>query len=206
MSSQKVEQDLQQREWRPASMIIRSRAALAGLAAAVCFYASLSAVTMSAFGNTGVSPGLGRVSGSAEFCTAEPGRPNRALMSRRVLSAPSRDLRQLALEANRTLYRPSQAVIFRLVNRSRVDASYGEEFRFEREAGSGWSRDPASPERYWSRVAHTLPIGSAGFCQAFRLPADQPAGRYRIVKIVHVSLQSGQTKAIHRSALFRVHY
>lgn len=81
---------------------------------------------------------------------------------------------------------PGQVLAARLVNRMNTTASYGVAFRIERFANGSWELDPSSPKGPWPRKLGRLEPGSAGACFYFRIPAQQPQGKYRIVTFVHV--------------------
>jgi hypothetical protein len=81
---------------------------------------------------------------------------------------------------------PGEVLAARLVNRMNKMASYGVAFRIERFSNGSWQLDPSSPKGPWPKKLGRLEPGSAGACFYFRIPAQQPQGKYRIVTFVRV--------------------
>lgn len=105
----------------------------------------------------------------------------------------------VVLAARDDLLVPRQVLAARLVNRSRASATYGVAYRVDRFTGGSWHRDPSSPKGPWPKKEGRLKPGSAGTCFYFRIPAEQPNGKYRIVTFLHL-----EHKKMSRSSAFRI--
>jgi hypothetical protein len=97
-------------------------------------------------------------------------------------------------------------VVFALVNRSRVAASFGEEaFFVQMRIGSRWRREkPWYLTEPWYPFEHPVPSSASSACLNFLLPDDQEPGRYRIVLPLTIHIAPGQELRASRSAEFAV--
>lgn len=85
--------------------------------------------------------------------------------------------------------RPGQRVFSRLENFGTDTASYGESFSIERFKNGSWVRQPGLTPGAWFSWGGILGPGRTGLCNSVRLPANTPAGRYRVVKVAGGNLR-----------------
>ena len=90
------------------------------------------------------------------------------------------------LRTDSTVYAPGDQAVFRIDNVGTVAiALVGEPFSVERNDGSGWVKDPASPDRFTRIRLGFLKPGRSGFCRSFQIPSDMASGHYRFSKYVN---------------------
>lgn len=89
---------------------------------------------------------------------------------------------------DRPTYRPREVAKFRIDNIGSVPVRLiSEYFSLERLVKSGWEVSPASPHAFSKIRLGVLEPGEAGFCKAFSIPDDLPAGEYRFRKVVVIA-------------------
>lgn len=99
-------------------------------------------------------------------------------------------------------YRPGDLLSFHLENFGTTEAEFDSSFALERQTGSIWALDPASPEGATFPTAHLL-IGEVSKCLGWPLPPDLAPGHYRILKGFK-SYVTPQGKMLYRTAEFDV--
>lgn len=100
------------------------------------------------------------------------------------------------LAVNSATLSPGETLFARVENMSPKTVYYGVAYRIDRRNGPVWEPALQTPRGPWIMIGlHSSP-GGTGRCSAFRIPADMPAGEYRIVKRVGPSLgRSSRTVA-----------
>lgn len=88
------------------------------------------------------------------------------------------------LGINGRSFRAGETVLTRVNNLGTEPVLYGAGFSVERFEGSAWLRPPEIDLGPWPLYLGLAGPGGRGRCSGFEIPADLPAGRYRVVKEV----------------------
>lgn len=86
------------------------------------------------------------------------------------------------LRLSRDFLRAGERLLIRVENHGSEEVSFGEAFGVQRLEEGRWTYLPDLPGHRWRMWLALLGAGNAGRCSALSLPADLPAGSYRIVK------------------------
>jgi hypothetical protein len=88
------------------------------------------------------------------------------------------------LGINGRSFRAGETVLTRVNNLGTEPVLYGASFSLERFESSTWVRPPEIDLGPWPLYLGAVGPGGRGRCSGFEIPADLPAGRYRVVKEV----------------------
>ncbi|MGN6588248.1 MAG: hypothetical protein ACTHKT_12405 [Solirubrobacterales bacterium] len=95
---------------------------------------------------------------------------------------------KVRLGINSGRFRPGQTVATRPEVLGTNPITYGEDFEVQRMRNGRWQRDWAMTQEEWRAWLGSAGLGGAGSCSSFTIPANTPAGRYRVRKQVGVEL------------------
>jgi hypothetical protein len=101
-------------------------------------------------------------------------------------------------------FRPGQTLATRPEELGTDWISFGEDFEVQRRSGGGWRHYPSLSPEIWEAWGGFAGPGGAGRCSYLHIPADTPAGRYRVVKGIGVNTGSKHEHGLVLAAPFSV--